>query len=171
MQAEEMPAHCGWVLEVLGEATAAIEPSQSALDYPAHWQDHKAVRLIRSFHDLDREVWQNLGHGCGELWSLIAGIGEQLHQEGIHPEQGREEQNTTVTILDIRGMHHRMQQQTYRVDQDMPLLAVNLLARIIPGWIDAGPPFSALSTLWLSITQAVGLASRPIASRHCTYSA
>ena len=31
--------------------------------------------------------------------------------------------------------------------------------------------FSALFTLWLSITQAVGLASRPIASRHCTYSA
>jgi hypothetical protein len=28
--------------------------------------------------------------------------------------------------------------------------------------------FSTLYTLWLSITQAVGLASRPIASRHCT---
>ncbi len=28
--------------------------------------------------------------------------------------------------------------------------------------------FSTLFTLWLSITQAVGLASRPIASRHCT---
>jgi len=31
--------------------------------------------------------------------------------------------------------------------------------------------FSALFTLWLSITQAVGLASRPASSRHCTYSA
>jgi hypothetical protein len=68
-------------------------------------------------------------------------------------------------------MHHGVQQQTYRVDQDMPLDALDLLARIIPGRIDAGPPFSALFTLWLSITQAVGLASRPIASRHRTYSA
>jgi len=68
-------------------------------------------------------------------------------------------------------MHHRMQYQTDRVDQDMTLLAFDLLARVIPGRIDAGPPFSALFTLWLSITQAVGLASRPIASRHCTYSA
>src|SRR5271169_3415958 len=30
------------------------------------------------------------------------------------------------------------------------------------------PPFSALLTLWLSMTAAVGLASRPIASRHFT---
>ena len=64
-----------------------------------------------------------------------------------------------------------MQQKTYRVDQDMPLDTLDLLARVIPRWIDAGPPFSALFTLWLSITQAVGLASRPIAARHCTYSA
>jgi len=68
-------------------------------------------------------------------------------------------------------MHHGVQQQTDRVDQDMSLLAFDLLARIIPGRINAGPPFSALFTLWLSITQAVGLASRPSASRHCTYSA
>ena len=31
--------------------------------------------------------------------------------------------------------------------------------------------FSTLFTLWLPIAQAVGPASRPIASRHCTYSA
>jgi hypothetical protein len=28
-----------------------------------------------------------------------------------------------------------MQQQTYRIDQDMPLLAFDLLAGIIAGWI------------------------------------
>jgi hypothetical protein len=53
----------------------------------------------------------------------------------------------------------------------MPLLAGDLLARIVAGRIDPNPPFSALFTLWLSITQAVGLACRPAASRHCTYSA
>ena len=113
-------------------------------------------------------MWQNLGYCRGELRSLIAGIGKQLCQEGIHPEQGREQQNPAITILDIRWMHHRVQQQPYRVDQDMPLVASDLLTRVIPGRIDTGPPFSTLFTLWLSITQAVGLASRPIASRHCT---
>ncbi len=33
-----------------------------------------------------------------------------------------------------------MQQQAQRVDQNVPLLALDLLARIIPGRIDAGPP-------------------------------
>ena len=59
-----------------------------------------------------------------------------------------------------------MEQQSYRIDEDMPLLAFDLLARIVAVRIDAGPPFSALLTLWLSITQAVGLASRPACSRH-----
>ncbi len=65
-------------------------------------------------------------------------------------------------------MNQRMKQQPYRVDEDVALLALDLLARIIPARIDANPPFSALLTLWLSMMQAVGLASRSIASRHFT---
>lgn len=42
----------------------------------------------------------------------------------------------------------------------MSLLAFDLLARVIAMGIDAAPPFSALFTLWLSMTAAVGLASR-----------
>jgi hypothetical protein len=63
-------------------------------------------------------------------------------------------------------MHDGMQQQTYGIDQDMALLAFDFLPGIVSIGIDAGPPFSALFTLWLSMTQAVGLASRPICSRH-----
>ena len=65
-------------------------------------------------------------------------------------------------------MNQRMQQQTYRIDEDMTLLAFDLLARIIPARVDETPPFSALLTLWLSMMAAVGLASRPMASRHFT---
>jgi len=66
------------------------------------------------------------------------------------------------------GVDHRVQQQAYRIDKDMPLLAFDFLACIIADRINAGPPFSALFTLWLSITAAVGLASRAACSRHCT---
>jgi hypothetical protein len=66
-------------------------------------------------------------------------------------------------------MNDRVQQQPYRIDQDMPLLSLDLLAGIVTIRVNAGPPFSALFTLWLSITQAVGLASRPICSRHAMY--
>jgi hypothetical protein len=40
--------------------------------------------------------------------------------------------------LDVRGMHHGVQQQTYRVDQDMSVFAFDLLARIVPRRINAG---------------------------------
>ena len=66
------------------------------------------------------------------------------------------------------GSHQRMQQQTGRVDRDMAFLALDQLARIKAVWVDATAPFSAFFTLWLSITQAVGLASRPACSRHLT---
>jgi hypothetical protein len=53
----------------------------------------------------------------------------------------------------------------------MSFLAFDQFARIEPVRINAGPPFSALFTLWLSMMQAVGLASRSTFSRHSTYSA
>src|SRR5258707_3050452 len=67
-------------------------------------------------------------------------------------------------------MHDGMEQQTQRIYQDMALLALDLFARIIAMWIDAGPPFSALFTLWLSIMAARGLAFCVAFSRHATES-
>ena len=105
-------------------------------------------------------------HGRGKLRSLVSAIGKQLTQKWIHSEQGRDHQYPAVPVLNIGGMNNAVQQQPYRIDKDMPLLAFDLLASIIAVRIDAGPPFSALLTLWLSMTQAVGLASRPACSRH-----
>ena len=103
-----------------------------------------------------------------ELPALIAGIGEQRLQERIHPEQRREQQDAAVAILNVGGMNDGMQQQAQRVYQNVALLALDLLARIIARRIDAGPPFSALFTLWLSMMAAVGLASRSACSRQAT---
>jgi hypothetical protein len=65
-------------------------------------------------------------------------------------------------------MNDGVEQQTQRIYKDMALLALDLLARIIARRIDAGPPFSALFTLWLSMMAALGLASRSPCSRHST---
>jgi hypothetical protein len=59
-----------------------------------------------------------------------------------------------------------VQEQALRIDENMALLALDQLARIEAVPIDARPPFSALLTLWLSMMQAVGLASRSAFSRH-----
>ena len=76
--------------------------------------------------------------------------------------------HAAVAVLDVGRMNQRVQQQPYRIDEDMALLAFDLLPRIIPARVDATPPFSAPLTLWLSMIAAVGLTSRPIASRHFT---
>jgi len=103
-----------------------------------------------------------------ELASLIGRVGKQRLQKGIHPEQRCQHQCAAVAILDVGRMNDGVQQQAERVYQDMALLALDLLARIIARRIDAGPPFSALFTLWLSMMAAVGLASRSACSRQAT---
>jgi hypothetical protein len=57
-------------------------------------------------------------------------------------------------------MHDRVQNQALRVYEQMPLLALDLLARVEAVRIDRRPPFSALLTLWLSMIAAVGWAFR-----------
>ena len=101
----------------------------------------------------------------------IGAIGEQLYEKRELAEQCREQRDTAVAILNASGMNDRVQQQTLHVDENMPFLALDQLARVEPVRIDTGPPFSALFTLWLSMMQAVGLASRSTFSRHSTYSA
>ena len=122
--------------------------------------------MIGALDDLGDQKRQNLLLRRPEFWSLVAAIGEELPQERMQSEHCRQHQFAAVAILNIGGMHNRMQQQAYGIDEDMALLAIDLFPRVVAIRIDAGPPFSALLTLWLSITQAVGLASRPIASRH-----
>ena len=83
-------------------------------------------------------------------------------------EQRGEQQDAAIAILDVGGMDDGVHQQTQRIDENMPLLALDQLAGIEPVRIDASPPFSALFTLWLSMIAAVGLASRCARSRHST---
>lgn len=109
-----------------------------------------------------------MGQGVVEPRTLIGGVGKELVQERMHPGQGRKQHDAAVTILDIGGMHDGVEQQTQRIYENVALLALDLLAGIIARRIDAGPPFSALFTLWLSMIAAVGLASRSPCSLHST---
>ena len=78
---------------------------------------------------------------------LIAPIGKELLQEGIHPEQGRQKQNAPISVLNIGRMNDGVEQQAQRIYENVPLLARDFFARIIAGRINADPPFSALLTL------------------------
>src|ERR1700756_49124 len=157
------------VFPILCEASAAVEPRNRPFDDPTAWKHHKSFGVIGALDDFSFEMGEDFRQGLLEFLSLIAAVGKQLFQERIHPEQCRKKQNTAVAVLDIGGMNDRVQQQTQRIYENMALLALDFFARIIARRIDAGPPFSALFTLWLSMMAAVGLASRSPCSRHSTY--
>lgn len=76
-----------------------------------------------------------------------------------------EHEQRAVAILDVGAMDHDAEDQAETVDEQVALLALDLLCRIIARRIGVRPPFSALFTLWLSITPALGEALRPSRSR------
>jgi hypothetical protein len=111
---------------------------------------------------------QNLSKRFRKFRPLISAVGEERLQKRKHAEQCRHNENASIAILNVGWMNDGMEQEAYCIDENVPLLAFDLLARIVPVRINARPPFSALFTLWLSMMAAVGLASRCSRSRHCS---
>jgi hypothetical protein len=72
---------------------------------------------------------------------LIAAIGVEFHQERIHAEHGRHDECAAVPILNVSGMNDGMNQQALRIDENMPLLALDLLSRIVARRINRSPPY------------------------------
>ena len=124
--------------------------------------------MIRAFDDFHIHACKDFLHGGAKHRALIAAIGVEFQQERIHPKQGGHDQRAAIAILNVGGMHDGMDQEALRIDKNVPLLALDLLSRVITGRVNRTPPFSALFTLWLSMTAAVGLASLETASRHFT---
>ncbi len=103
--------------------------------------------MIGSFDDFGFETGQNLGERIVKNRPLIGAVGKQLLKEWKLTEQRRQQCDAAIAILNAGGMNDGVQQQTQRIDENMPLLALDQFARIEPVGIDAGPPFSALLTL------------------------
>jgi len=103
--------------------------------------------VIGSFDDFGFEAGQNLGERVAKNRPSIGTVGKQLFKEWKLTEQRRQQCDAAIAILDAGGMDDGVQQQTQRIDENMPLLALDQLSRIEPVRIDAGPPFSALLTL------------------------
>jgi hypothetical protein len=135
------------IFPVLGEAAATVEPRNRAFDDPTLGQLHEPFRLIGSFDDFGFETGQDFGERVAKNRPLIGAVGKQLLEERKPTEQRRQQCDAAIAILNAGGMNDGVQQQTQRIDENMPLLALDQFARIEPVRIDAGPPFSALFTL------------------------
>ena len=101
--------------------------------------------MIGTLDDLYIHLRHYFRHGAAKQRALIAAIGVEFHQERIHAEHGCHDECAAVPILNVSGMNDGMNQQALRIDENMPLLALDQLARIEPMRIDAGPPFRRFS--------------------------
>lgn len=86
----------------------------------------------------------NCGCGC---CPLVTAIGKHPDDEGEEAADVFEDRQGAITILDISGLDVGRQDQSERVDDDVPLLAFDLFTGVVARWIDPRPPFSAPLTL------------------------
>ena len=151
-------------LEVFGEAPVATDPSQGTFDDPAFGKNDEAMHL-GALYDLDLPGSRRCDR-CRQLRSLIVSIGEDGFDEREAAARPTvEDQPGAITILQVSRVDDDVQQEAERVDENVPLAARDLLARVIARRIERRPPFCAPLALWASMIATVGLASRPACSR------
>ena len=156
------------IFPVFSQPATATQPTDGTLDNPAFGQNDEAFGSIRTTDDFSDQVRHDVCEAVMKHRPRVGAVSKQLLEEWELSEQCGQKHQATVAILNIGWRHQRMQQQTQCIDENVALLAFDQLASIEPMSIDAGPPFSALFTLWLSTMQAVGLASDSSCSRHLT---
>lgn len=154
----------GIALEILGQPSTAADPGEGTLDDPALWEDDEAMWL-GALDDLELP-----GSGLRDLGGhgrpLVVGIGEDaLDVWEAASGAPIEDQARAVTVLHIGRMDDDVQEEAEGVDEDVPLAALDFLARVIARRIERGPPFCAPLALWASMIAAVGLPARPACSR------
>ena len=110
-ETQECQGIAGEVFKVLGQSPASVEPGEGAFDNPTPWQNLEAFGVIRPFDNFDLEVRKRFGQSLLKDRPLISAIGEELLQKRIHAEQGRENEQAAVAILNIRRMHEGMKQE------------------------------------------------------------
>ena len=120
---------------VLGQPAAPVEPADGSLHDPAFGQHHELAG-IRPFDDLDINLTQHTPHRLPELRPLIASIGIKFPQKWKHTKQRAHHQHPAVAILNIRGMHNRVQQKSLCIYENVALLTFDLLARVKARKID-----------------------------------
>ena len=122
---------------------------------------------VRSLDDRQtpRSRCRNRARGFGPL---IAGVGEDRLDERKSFSCMAQNQPCAVAVLHIVGVDDDVQQQAERVDEDVALATRDFLSGVKTLRIERKAPFDAALALWLSMIAAVGLASRPAASRTAT---
>ena len=126
--------------KVACQAPVAADPSEGSLDDPALGQDDERVQF-GALNDFDNPTVRATS-GLRHTWSLIAGIGEDALDEGKEAARASiKNQPRPIAILQVGGMDDDAQEKAERIDEDVPLAARDLLARIKALRVEREAPF------------------------------
>jgi len=150
-------------LVVAHQSPVPADPREGPLDDPSLGQDLEAVQ-VGALDDLQTPR-AGARDRRGHPRPLVAAVRVDARDEREASPGPAQEFEGAVAVLDVGGVDDDVQQETERVDENVPLAPERLLARIVARRIDRGPPFEAPRAVWLSMTAALGLASRPSNSR------
>ena len=145
--------------QALAQPTRASQPCKCSLNHPSPRQHLELMAASRTPHNLQRPTRQ--GHDPINQLARVTSISPDQLQAWKPSYQLIDNQLCTISVLDVSGVDHDCQQQSYGVHDDMPLAARHLLTGIIA----TRPPFSVVFTLWLSMIAALGEVCRPSAVR------
>ena len=152
----------GQLFVLPGQPPPAAEPAKRPLRHPAAREEDEA-RGPGAAPDHDQgQPEPEAGEQSRE--PVVSAIGEHDLEPRVEPRQPAQQVAGTIGVLDVGGMDNDAEQQAGGVDRNVTLAAFDLFCRI-PA---ARPPFSVVFTLWVSITAALGLGSRPSRSRSIT---
>ena len=87
----------------------------------------EAFGAVRSLDDLHCELADFL-QGASQFRSGVAAVGKDMAQPRPAPEYGLQDDRRAVAILNVGGVNDDADQQAQRVDDDVPLAALDLLA-------------------------------------------
>jgi len=155
-------AAVGQHLVVLAVASIATQPRKRPLHNPPPGQHLESDNIVAAFDDLQNPPAQFLGP-LDQL-ACIAAVGPDQLQSREQAFEFFQNQLGAVAILDVAGMYDNRNDQSERVDDNVPLSAVDFLPRVVPVY----PPFSVVFTDWLSMMAAEGVGCLPAATRICS---
>ena len=144
---------------IFAQSTTSTQPAKGAFHDPSPRQYLKVVAVRRTLDDLQEPTTEC--SGPLHKMSSITPIGPDQLESRKSPHKLRKHKFGSIAVLDIRSMDDNGQKQSQSVYDDMALASRDLLARIV----STRPPFSVVLTDWLSMMAALGVGSRPSASR------
>ena len=125
--------------EVASQATVTTDPRERSFDDPPFRQDLKSSS-VRSLDDL-QAPGTSAPHRHRHLASRVSAIGKDALDEREQSSRPAQQVEGAIAVLNIGGMNDNAQQEAQRVDQDVPLATLDLLARVVARRIKPSPPF------------------------------